>query len=236
MDQKILQDGMSEPCLDMLLNTLPDGSGRYNGRRMAILMIEALRANYAFYDSYAGYLDVLQAIAVFANRGPMAYTKGSVDNAGRCLAEAGWREQKIAMVQDGLMSLEGSEQSFDNLAGDMRSLRGGLMVVRDVWVVPLFLPKTCGHAESQCLAELVYDLTTPEDTPEELRAQAWKMMQDWYHVVLCKLEHGEWKSLGWSCIYESQLDGLDERELVRQRIREDQEAKPFEVRRCLQCS
>ena len=137
MDQKILQDGMSEPCLDMLLNTLPDGSRRYNGRRMAVLMIEALRANYTFYDSYAGYLDVLQAIAVFANRGPMAYTKGSVDNAGRCLTEAGWREQKITMVAGILRDKEvdGILDVFDRVADRyiLTEIDNPRTVTADMW-------------------------------------------------------------------------------------------------------
>lgn len=225
MDQKILQDGMSEPYLDMLLDMLP--TGRFGGRRMAILMMEALRSNYAFYDRYAGYLDVMQAIAVFTCRGSLTQPPGRTDmEALSCLTEAGWRKQKIELVQEGVLALQGSEQSFDNLAGEVRSLRGGLMVLRDVAVVPSFLPQTWGHTEYLMLRELMSDLKCPDDTEEDLRRQAWTVVQDWYKTVLQHLEHGDWKSLGWSCVYESQLDGLDEKETVRRMIREDLTGNP----------
>lgn len=214
-------EGLSEPFVTEIMDTLAvDG---WNGRRRAAMMLEALRAHYEFYGRYGGFLDVLEAIALFANRGPRPDTMGTNMTAKRALTEAGWTWHRIGMVCDGLAALPGDDQSYNGLEGDCRHIRGGLMVIRDVWLVPQFLPETRAYAEEMFLRELERDLKCKDDTRADVQAQAWQVRQEFYAMILGKLQRGEWRSLGWSCAYDTVLgDEEHEQELVRAMIRKDE--------------
>lgn len=225
MNQCWANEGLSEPFVTEVMGILRvDG---WNGRRRAAMQIEALRANYDFYNRYGGFLDVLEAIALFSNLGTRPDTHGAQLVAARYLAEAGWRFDKIALTQIGLAVLPGDDQSYNGLEGNLRHLRGGLMVIRDVWLVPQFLRSTCDYACRMVLQELEADIRCQDDTREDARAQAWSMRQEWLKTVLDKLELGKWRSLGWSCIYEKALEKTgDEKKLVRDLIHDDPQASP----------
>lgn len=226
MNQCGINEGLSEPFVDLVM----DGLGTYGwtGRHRAVMQLEALRKNYEFYNRYGGFMDVLEAIALFSNFGLHPNRHSMTRRAGMYLTEAGWRKDCITLVQIGMSVLpDESDPTFNKLDGNLRCLRGGLMVIRDVWLVPQFLRATRDHACNLLMRDLEESYRSSTNTPEKTRELAWNCRQVWLKKVLGYLEDGTWKSLGSSCVYESMLDDAgDEKQLVKELIREDNYGKP----------
>ena len=188
---------------------------------MAAMQSEALRKHCDFYGSYGGFLDVLEAIALFGNFGAQPQSTGAQLRASRWLLEAGWRRDTVNMVKLGMTFLLTDDNMYNGLEGDVRHIRGGLMVLRDVWIVPQFIPGTREHAERLVLDELEEDLKAADPDKPDVRANAWEARQDWLRTVRDKLKDGVWRSLGWSCAYEQELEKYDELALVSDLIHRD---------------
>lgn len=232
MNQCGINEGLSEPFVTMVMDGLRvDG---WSGRRRAAMQLEALRKNYEFYNRYGGFMDVLEAIALFSNCCADVSMPRAERMADTYLTEAGWRKDCIDLVKLGIYKLRDmKDPMYNKLDGNMRPLRAGLMVMRDVWFVPQFLPYTRKHACDMRLRDIEYDLLCPGDTSEQLRGQAWTVRQDWLKDVLGHLEDGSWPSLGWSCVYESALEAAgDEKALVKDLIHEDMRDVPLS--KCVQ--
>ena len=212
-------DGLSEPFVTAVMDRLPVTG--WSGRRMAAMQLEALRKHCDFYGRYGGFLDVLEAIALFGNFGPQPQSTGAQIRASRWLLEAGWRRETINLVKGGMDVLLTDDGMYNGLSGDARNLRGGLMVLRDVWLVPQFITGTREHAERLVLDELEEDLKAADPDGPDPRAKAWEMRQDWLKAVREKLRGGVWRSLGWSCAYEQELEKYDELALVSDLIHKD---------------